>query len=113
MNIPPLVSALRPDQALYHEALEVLRTKSCFSIELGDIYKASKLQVGYVRKLILRYEYYVSWHREDIVTLNRERDRVNIIPEGFMQDAKNLSQLDFHCDDSFSAQLAFLYFNCI
>jgi hypothetical protein len=41
-TISPLISALRPDQTTYYEALEVLRTKSCFSIELKDIPTTSK-----------------------------------------------------------------------
>jgi hypothetical protein len=56
-TMSPLISALRPDETLYHEALEVLRMKSCFSIELKEIPTTSKSQLGYLRKLILRYGY--------------------------------------------------------
>jgi hypothetical protein len=61
-QMPALITALRPDQTLYYEALDVLRNDSCFSVDVDaseiDVFTVSKSQVEYVRKLILRYQYF-------------------------------------------------------
>jgi len=69
-QMPALITALRPDQTLYYEALDVLRNDSCFSVFVEaseiDIFTTSKSQVEYVRKVILRYQYFpirvTLWH---------------------------------------------------
>jgi hypothetical protein len=93
-TMPPLISALRPDKTLYHEALEVLRTKSCFSIEFKEIPTTSRSQLGYLRKLILRYEYSISGRQTNAMTRNRECDSIDEIPEEFVQNATGLRELD-------------------
>ena len=95
-TMSPLISALRPDQTLYHEALEVLRTKSCFSIEFKEIPTTSKSQLGYLRKLILRYEYLIPGRQTNVVTRNRESDSIDEIPEEFVQNATGLRELNIH-----------------
>jgi hypothetical protein len=93
-TMSPLISALRPDQTLYHEALEVLRTKSCFSIEFKDIPTTSKSQLGYLRKLMLRYEYSIPGRQTNVVTRNSENHSIDEIPEEFVQNATGLRELD-------------------
>jgi hypothetical protein len=93
-SMSPLISALRPYQTLYHEALEVLRTKSCFSIEFKEIPTTGKSQLRYLQKLILGYEYSIPGRQTNVVAGNRESDSIDEIPEEFVQNATGLRELD-------------------
>jgi hypothetical protein len=62
-HMPPLIIALRPDQPLYHEALDVMRKDSFFSIDASRTcrFTTSNPQAEYVRKLVCRYGYFHFW----------------------------------------------------
>ena len=55
-QMPALITALRPDQTLYHEALEVLHKDSCFSFDIPQrtVSTISESRTEYIRKLVLR-----------------------------------------------------------
>jgi hypothetical protein len=57
-HMPALITALRPDRTLYYEALGVLRKESYFIANMSNIFTISNSRAGYVRKLVLRYEYF-------------------------------------------------------
>jgi hypothetical protein len=59
-HMPPLIIASRSDQTLYHEALDVMRKDSFFSMDVARTFRFtdSNPQAEYVRKLVCRYEYF-------------------------------------------------------
>jgi hypothetical protein len=57
-HMPSLIPALRPDPELYHKALYILRNKSCFIASMYHVFTISNSQAQYVRRMVLRYEYF-------------------------------------------------------
>jgi hypothetical protein len=59
-HMPAVIAALRPDQTLYHEALDLLRRDSSFSIDMFNALTVSGPRVEYIRILVLLYEFSLS-----------------------------------------------------
>jgi hypothetical protein len=50
-ELPPLITAFRGDQLLYHEALEYIHKTNGFTV--NDIRRLNDTQLGYMQKLVI------------------------------------------------------------
>jgi hypothetical protein len=50
-ELPPLITAFRGDQVLYHEALEYIHKTQGFTV--NDIRRLNDIQLGYIQKLVI------------------------------------------------------------